>query len=151
MTGDRYRAALPLLLALLAQAGCLSAGQCVVDSDCAGGGECTRTGECVQAGGSVRVTVSWTVNGDAPTPGRAEPCTSASIDELEIRFRDRDGESENYRPVPCELGRTVYDKMPPRFDSVELRAYGADDELLASAEAPLTASRENDVELDLAP
>jgi hypothetical protein len=103
----------------------------------------------VQAGGSVRVEVSWTVNGDAPTPSLPAPCTSASIGELEVRFHDRDGEPENYRPVPCELGRTLYDKMPPRFDSVEVIAYGEDSDVLASGEEPLVAGGDSEVEVDL--
>jgi hypothetical protein len=133
--------------------GCLAGGladegeSCVSDVDCASDGECTRTGECVPDGRALFVIVRWTVDGDAPSPSESRPCDQ--FDELEIRFHDPDGEPLAYRPVPCELGQAVYDKMPPRFESVELVAYDPGGEVVASAEAELGSAGETTVELDL--
>jgi hypothetical protein len=91
----------------------------------------------------------WTVAGLAPTPARPEPCSP--IHELEIRFHDPGGWPEEYRPVPCSLGQAVYDKMPPRFHSVELRAYDRGGDLLDAAEEPLAPSGETALLIDLAP
>lgn len=143
----------PLLWLLLAaaQAGCL-AGEgetCSTDADCAADGECTRTGECVPDGAALRVVVRWTVNGQAPAPGQPEVC--AGIGELEVRFLDPGEEAETYRPVPCSLGQVVYDKMPPRFESVEVLAHDADGREVDSVEVPLSPSGETTVDVDLVP
>jgi hypothetical protein len=137
---------LPFILA-----GCL-AGEgesCVSDVDCASDGECTRTGECVADGRALFVIVRWTVDDEAPTRDEPKPCEP--IGELEIRFHDPDGEPLAYRPVPCELGQAVYDKMPPRYRSVELVAYDADGDVVDSAEGPLESAGETAVEFDLSP
>lgn len=142
----------PLLVLVLASPlGCLAGrgDECSSDVDCSDDGECTRTNECVPDGSALRVVVRWTVDGDAPTPARPEPC--APVGELEVRFHDPRAEGENYRPVPCELGQTVYDKMPPRFDSVEVVAYDPAGDTLDSAEEPLAESGETDVLVDLSP
>ena len=138
-----------LLLLVAAPAGCLtgSGGECSSDGDCAAGGVCTRTDECVPAGSAIRVVVRWTVNGQAPTTSRPEPC--AEVGELEVIFRDPGGRPESYRPVPCDLGQTVYDKMPPRFESVEVRAMDRSGDLLASAREDLASRGETAVQVDL--
>ena len=142
--------ALPLFAVLVAGPGCFSSrDQCSSDEECEGGGECTRTGECVADGTALRVVVRWTVDGRAPTPASPEPCDR--VGELEVIFRDPGSDPENYRPVPCNLGQTVYDKMPPRFEAVEVVAYAPSGRFLDSAEAPLAASGETDVQLDLTP
>jgi hypothetical protein len=132
-------------------AGCLSGEgeSCVSDVDCASDGECTRTGECVADGAAVRIVVRWTVAGDAPTPSEPGPC--AAFGELEIRFHEPDGEPLAYRPVPCELGQAVYDKMPPRFQSVEVVAYDPAGDVVDSVEEPLAESGPSDLEFDLSP
>lgn len=137
-------------LCAVALSGCLSATgeECISDADCSADGECTRTGECVPDGGAVRIEVRWTVNGAAPSPSSPGPCEA--IGELEILFQDPGGEAENYRPVPCDLGQSVYDKMPPRFESVEVVAYDRDDDVLDSVEAELGAG-DSQVAVDLVP
>jgi hypothetical protein len=142
---------LVLLLLPAAQLSCLAGrGEaCTTDADCSRDGECTRTSECVPDGTAVRVTVRWTVAGQAPSPSRPEPC--AGVGELEILFHDPGAGEENYRPVPCALGQSLYDKMPPRFESVEVVAYDPSGEVLDSAEEPLAAGDESDILVDLSP
>jgi hypothetical protein len=142
---------LPLLLLApaFAASGCFGGRHCVDDSECASDSECTRTGECVALGSALRVVLRWTVDGAAPTPSAPEPC--AGISELEILFHDASGDIENYRPVPCPLGRATYDKMPPRFRSVELVAYDDSGFEIDSVEEPLSATGATDVLIDLHP
>ena len=140
----------PLALLLAAQPGCLTgSGPCATDGDCGGGDECTRTGECVASGTALRVVVRWTVGGEAPSPSRPEAC--AALGELEVVLHDPGGEPEDYRPVPCALGQVVYDKMPPRFESVEVLAYSASGRVVDSAEEPLEPTGESSVQVDLEP
>jgi hypothetical protein len=128
-----------------------SGGACTVDGDCPDGQECTRVEECVESGTSLRVVLSWTVAGVAPTPEAPEPC--APFSELEVRFHDPnvDDEDVSFRPVPCDLGRTVYDKMPPRLTSVEVIAYDEQGRDVDSESASLQPSGESDVTVDLQP
>ena len=113
-----------LALALcLAAAGCFSRGEsdeCQTDADCADGDECTRVGECVAAGSAIRVELSWTIAGAAPS---AEACVA--FDSLEVVFYEGELEASSYAPIPCDLARSTYDKMPARLDRVELIAYQA--------------------------
>ncbi len=134
-----------LALAALAAAGCFSGGsaECASDGDCAGGDVCARTGECVSASDAIEVVVEWTVGGAAPT---ADSCAPAS--DLEVVFYDGQEEATSYAPVPCTLGRTTYDKMPPRLDWVELFAYDAGGAVLDSDSATIDGS--TTVALDLA-
>jgi len=140
-----------LLVLLTAPAGCLGGAgvECSSDSDCpAGREECTRTGDCVKAGSAIRVEVHWTVNGEAPTPSQPEAC--AEVGELAVTFSaPAPAQPQSYRPVPCALGQTVYDKMPPRFESVELVAYDRSGNVLDSAEDRLARSGETAVQFDL--
>ena len=144
-------ACIAALCAIAMLSGCLSGTgeDCISDADCSADGECTRTGECVPDGGAVRIEVRWTVNGAAPSPSSPEAC--AGIGELEILFQDPGGEVENYRPVPCDLGQSVYDKMPPRFEAVEVVAYDEDDAVLDSAEQSLNANGDSQIQVDLIP
>ena len=131
--------------------GCL-AGEgepCATDVDCSDDGECTRTGECVADGAALRVVVRWTVGGQAPTPAAPQPC--APFGELEIVFHDPGQSTTNFRPVPCELGQSVYDKMPPRFESVEVVAYDPSGDVIDAVEESLDDSGESSVLVDLSP
>lgn len=146
------RAPLALLVASwVAAPGCLlgARDRCMTDGDCAGGEECTRTAECVTEGTALRVVLRWTVAGEAPTPAAPAPCDG--IEELEVVFRGAEAEPERYRPVPCELGQAVYDKMPPRFDRIEVIAYDAAGGPLDSRVEALEPRGESDVLVDLAP
>jgi hypothetical protein len=140
-----------VVLLVLASPGCLAGEgeQCSTDADCADDGECTRTGECVPDGAAVRVSVQWTVGGQTPTPAAPEPCEP--LGDLEIVFHDPGEEATSYRPVPCELGQAVYDKMPPRFESVEVVAYDPAGAMVDAVEEPLSAGSESSVQVDLTP
>ena len=138
--------------ACLAAAGCLRGGdrdsdddwECVRDADC--DGECTRTNECVEAGTAIRVEVSWTIAGAATTE---ESC--APIGELEVFFYEGEVEATNYVPIPCAIGSSTYDKMPPRLDRVELVAYGEGGDVLAAESADLEPTGTTTVLFDLQP
>jgi hypothetical protein len=133
-------------MAALAAAGCFSGGsaECASDGDCAGGDVCARTGECVSAGEAIEVVVEWTVGGSAPT---ADSCAPAS--DLEVVFYDGEEEATSYAPVPCTLGRTTYDKMPPRLDRVQLVAYDDGGSVLDIDEADIAPSGTTTASLDL--
>lgn len=147
----RIRRRALLLLLLLAPPGCLAGEgeQCSTDADCASDGECTRTGECVPDGAAVRVSVQWTVGGQTPSPAAPQPCEP--LGDLEIVFHDPGEETTSYRPVPCELGQAVYDKMPPRFESVEVVAYDSAGDMVDAVEEPLPAGTESSVQVNLTP
>ena len=145
------RAPLALLVASwIAAPGCPSGGgePCMVDGDCARGEECTRPGDCVAEGTALRVIVRWTVLGEAPTPAAPGPCDD--IAELAVVF-EGGFEPERYRPVPCELGQAVYDKMPPHFKWVHVIAYDDAGDLLDRRSQLLEPTGESDVTVDLAP
>lgn len=135
---------LALSLAALAASGCFSASsrECQSDGDCAG--VCARTGECVAAGEAIEVVVEWTIDGAAAT---AESCAPAA--ELEVVFYAGEEEATSYAPVPCMLGRTTYDKMPPRLDRVELFAYDDGGAVIASDSGAIAGTTTVALDLDL--
>jgi hypothetical protein len=144
------RPAIAVLLALVPSACLAGEGEpCARDADCSADGECTRTGECVADGAALRVAVRWTVAGQAPTPAAPQPC--APLGELEVAFHDPGGDTASYRPVPCDLGQVTYDKMPPRFDSVEVLAYDRSGDTVDSVEQPLADSGQTSLLWDLSP
>lgn len=137
---------LALALVVLAASGCFTGGsaECASDGDCAGDDECARTGECVAAGEAIEVVVEWTIEGAAPT---ADSCAPAG--DLEVVFYEGDTEATSYAPIPCTLGRTTYDKMPPRLDRVELFAYDDRGAVLDSGSGPLESTGSSTVTIDL--
>jgi hypothetical protein len=140
------------LLLVLAATGCLRDGdresdddwECVRDADCEG--ECTRTNECVEAGTSIRVEVTWTVAGAAPSE---ESC--APFGELEVLFYEGSEEGPTYAPIPCPIGSSTYDKMPPRLDRVEMLAYGEGGDILDEKSADIEPTGITAVSFDLQP
>ena len=114
------------------------------DADC--DGECTRTNECVEAGTSIRVEVAWTINGAAPGE---ETC--APIAELEVLFYQGDEEGPTYAPIPCPIGSSTYDKMPPRLDRVVMIAWGEGGEIVDEESAAVEPTGTTAVTFDLAP
>jgi hypothetical protein len=145
------KAALALALCVAA-AGCLrdggrdgeGDGECARDDDC--DGECTRTHECVEAGTAIRVEVEWTIAGAA-----ASETSCGSIGELEVIFYELDEEVTNYVPIPCPIGSSTYDKMPPRIDRVEMLAYGDGGDILDSQSADVEPTGTTAVTFDLQP
>jgi len=151
----RARALLLALAAVGGGAGCFTASRpevCGIDADCGDDDVCTRTGECVAPGEVLRVVVTWTVGGQAPTPEVPDPCTAAEIDDLGVTFIDTSSdELIDYVPVPCELGRATYDKMPARLDSVELAAWSTGGDLIDRQSRDLEDSGETTAAFALLP
>lgn len=93
---------------------CSSAAECELDSDC-GSGVCARDGACTTSDDVRSVKTTWTING---APASEGACRGLP---LYIAFADDDtGETLEFDPVPCALGQYLIDKLPRRFDSVEV-------------------------------
>lgn len=114
------------LAALSALGGCVLAGtRCESDSDC-DGEFCARNGECTSS--LVFVRAAWTVGGQPPTEASCAPHPW-----LSITFTDRNYDEElTYEPIRCTLGQITFDRMPTRYDEVELRARDAEGVLVTS-------------------
>ena len=88
---------------------------CHQDSDC-GADVCARDGECLPAADVRMVKVTWTIRGAA-----ANATSCAATPDFYLQF---DGPTQNdtfgYTPVPCAAGQFSIDKLPTRFDQVEL-------------------------------
>lgn len=106
-----------VLVALLA--GCPGNTQtaCKSDSEC-GGDVCARNGECTAASNIRMVKVTWTVNGQ-----QASATTCAPAPSLELFFYSAQ-DTFGYEPVPCMEGQFTIDKIPLRYDEVELDRLG---------------------------
>ena len=119
------RVALPSLVMVIGGgvlAGCsLSAGgsECIVDRDCEGD-VCARDGLCHPASEVRAVTVRWTVRGAAAS---ADSC--AGNPDLFLRFDGPDSNDRlGFSPVPCSIGQFSMDKLPSRYEKVELGIEG---------------------------
>ena len=121
--------------------------ECLGDDECEGA--CTRTQECA-LGTLVDVTVTWRIHGLTPTPDNPGACLG--VDHLALTFEDSNDYAGGvmYEPIPCELGITTYDKMPPRFDSIGLSAQSSSGRILDSAQQRLQPG-ENIIEFSLFP
>ncbi|HLU64798.1 MAG TPA: hypothetical protein VKZ63_00895 [Kofleriaceae bacterium] len=142
--------ALAILPAAASLPACLRAdagGLCQVDGDCAGGEVCTRLGECAEAGRTLRLVIRWTVNGERPSP--RSPAVCGDITELEVVFLEGDTGGDSFRPVPCEIGRVVFDLLPPRIDGVLVLAYDGSGSLVARARRALEPAGETAIDIDL--
>lgn len=107
--------ALALLGVVLAGCGAPS-GECKVDSDCGGGQVCARNSECLAASAVRAVRVTWTIRG-AP----ASDTTCAQTPSFYVLFSSPDvNDTYGYEPVPCKAGLFSVDKLPTRFNAVEL-------------------------------
>jgi len=117
---------LTLVLGVMAPAlaGCFSPStyDCDVDSQCGSGEVCARTHECLTAGEVRAVRVRWTIDGQADA---AAECAALGIGDLTIGFSSSDGAEVSFAPVPCGGGLYFIDKLPTRFDQVELYGYDA--------------------------
>jgi hypothetical protein len=103
-----------VLVVVLASCGTPSGSDCLVDDDCSGGDVCARNGECSSTARSVRVT--WTIRG---MPASASSC--AQTPNFFIMFSSPSpGDQYGYEPVPCAAGVFTVDKLPKRFNAVEL-------------------------------
>jgi hypothetical protein len=90
-------------------------GMCETDSQC-GGDVCARDGECLPANMVRSATISWTIRG---LPANATTC--ASSPQFDLNFDSSStSESFGFTPVPCQEGNFHIDKLPLRFDVVEI-------------------------------
>jgi hypothetical protein len=105
------------VLALLVGCGSSSQSLCKSDSDC-GGDVCARNGECTAASNIRMVKVTWTVRGQ-----QASATTCAPAPSLELYFYSTE-DTFGYEPVPCMEGQFTIDKIPLRYDQVELDRQG---------------------------
>jgi hypothetical protein len=106
--------------AVLAACGSSSSDKCTNDTSCGSGQVCARDGECLAPADVWSLKVTWTVNG---MPASATTCAHAP--DLELDFEDFDlGDTFGYAPVPCAAGQFTIDKLPRRFDQVDLGTGG---------------------------
>jgi hypothetical protein len=121
---------------------------CVRDEDCAE--LCSRVNECLSADSAIEVRLSWTVSGLTPSPSNAGVC--GVIEALEVRFESDSLRDEPiiYYPVPCELGRVYYDKMPDSIGVLQVTAIGGDDAVIDVAIRNIE-SRSSDFVVDFNP
>jgi hypothetical protein len=125
---DSMRCAGLALMACLA--GCSltsgSGGECVNDSQC-GDDVCTRGGECVARANVRTVMVKWTIDGAA-----ASATTCDAHPDLYLQFNGTDyGDTLRFEPVACSQGSFFVDKLPKRYQQVELGLQGGTGHVLA--------------------
>ncbi|HEX7843073.1 MAG TPA: hypothetical protein VF469_36620 [Kofleriaceae bacterium] len=117
----RYAAS--VLMACLAGCSLTSAGtggECVSDSQC-GDDVCARGGECTARTNVRDVMVKWTVGGAA-----ASAATCSSHPDLFLQFDGPDyGDTIRFAPVTCVQGLFNVDKLPTRYQQVEIGDEGA--------------------------
>lgn len=149
--GGCYDLAMRIALALVLFAGCIQASQpdpgsgintgeggwgtgpggtggapsswCQADADCGGGSYvCARDGECLPSTDVRTVHVTWTIRGAA---ANTTSCSNAL--HLDISFivaGDQYADQFGFSPVPCIEGKFTIDKLPNRFDEVQLAKTG---------------------------
>lgn len=111
-------------LALMAcLAGCSltsgTGGECISDSQC-GDDVCTRGGECAARTNVRSVMVKWTVDGTAASVTTCDPHR-----DLYLQFNGTDyGDTLRFEPVVCSQGSFFVDKLPKRYQQVELGVQG---------------------------
>jgi hypothetical protein len=136
-------AALALMACL---AGCSltsgSGAECVNDSQC-GDDVCTRQfnrgGECLPRTSVRSVLVKWTIDGVA-----ASITTCDGYPEIYLQFDGSEyGDTLRFEPVACSQGQFNVDKLPKRYQQVELGVAGSS----ASVQVidPITAQAQFDL------
>lgn len=101
-------------------------GECVNDSQC-GEDVCARGGECTARSNVRAVMVKWTVEGAA-----ADATTCAPHPDLFLQFDGADyGDTLRFAPVTCRQGSYFVDKLPKRYQQVELGIEGTAGHVMA--------------------
>jgi hypothetical protein len=101
-------------------------GECVNDSQC-GDDVCARGGECMARSNVRSVMVRWTVDG---VPATSTTCTSHP--DLFLQFDGTDyGDTLRFTPVVCRQGSFFVDKLPKRYQQVELGVEGSHGNVLS--------------------
>lgn len=141
-------AGLTLLLLSGCGGGSDEGAACVRDEDC--DGVCSRINECLSADAAIEVRLSWTVAGQTPSPANAAVC--GVIDALELRFESDSLRDEPlvYYPVPCNLGRVYYDKMPDSLSELRITAFDESNAVLG-VEIRNIESRSSEFQVDFNP
>ena len=111
----RAQLALAAVLAGLAGCGGDGSSMCTTDSQC-GGDVCARDGECLPAASVRMAKLSWTIQGMAAS---AQTCAASPSFSIYFDSSTTD-ESFGFEPVPCQEGQFTIDKLPERFDLVEI-------------------------------
>ncbi|HEY4244309.1 MAG TPA: hypothetical protein VGM88_31060 [Kofleriaceae bacterium] len=110
-------------------------GFCESDSQCESGTVCARDGECIAPEYTTSLTVYWQINSG---PANATTCVDAN---LVLDFFGYDSfDSFGFEPVPCKEGQFFLDKIPTRYQTVELYNESEtvyDTEAVANAEVHL--------------
>jgi hypothetical protein len=110
-------------------------GSCENDGDCNGSQICARDMECIAPGDTRGVKTTWTIGGQA-----ADATACGTMPDFYINFYGADPlDAFGYAPVPCMQGQFFIDKLPTRFDQVELGAEGRFD-LVHQVDASGTAT-----------
>lgn len=111
-----------LVACLLALAGCPRGGQggeCEYNEECAPD-VCGRDHACTDPSNVREVTVTWTVRGQPASSQTCGPTNGFTLtffaDELGNSFDDELG----FEPVPCATGQFFVDRLPKRFDNVQI-------------------------------
>src|SRR5688572_12750359 len=105
-----------LLIPLTACA--IQGGECDIDDHCGSSEVCGRDHACTSPSNVRVVTARWTIDG---VPANEAPaCTGRDL-YIDFLGLDRD-DTLGFRPVPCAVGQFSVDKLPLRFESVELGA-----------------------------
>ena len=114
-------------------------GECVNDSQC-GDDVCARGGECMARANVRSVLVKWTVDG---VTADAVSCTSHPDLFLQLNGTDY-GDTLRFAPVSCRQGSFFVDKLPRRYQQVELGVDG-------SAGSVVSIATSAQAEFDLVP
>jgi hypothetical protein len=94
--------------------------ECTNDSQC-GDDVCARTGECMGRTAVHSMTIQWTVNGS--TAASASECVDHP--NLFLQFDGSDyGDSIQFSPVVCTEGQFTIDKLPARYQKVQVGVEG---------------------------
>jgi hypothetical protein len=97
-----------------------SGSECTSDTQC-GDEVCARTGECLAKSAVRGVKVEWTIDGTAPA---AQSC--ADRPDMYLQFDGVEyGDSIRFAPVACAEGSFFVDKLPLRYQQVEMGVEGA--------------------------
>jgi hypothetical protein len=105
-----------VLLLLLAGCPNPTGSDCQIDDDCGGNDVCARNSECVAPSDVRAVRVTWTIRG---MPASAATC--AATPSFYVMFSSpQRSDTYGYEPVPCAAGLFTVDKLPKRFNAVEI-------------------------------
>jgi hypothetical protein len=89
-------------------------GGCTMDSDCSPE-VCARDGECLPSSEVTAGRVTWTVLGS-----QANGSSCSTIPSLYLQFFSGPNDGVGFSPVPCAEGNFSIDKLPSRFNMVEI-------------------------------